>query len=76
MNELFQNPELESQMMSKFEVLFDKHHTGNIIHKAADMYLSIMEEHGIELDIESIINLAEEYDIVLENFEEEIEENM
>jgi DNA polymerase I-like protein with 3'-5' exonuclease and polymerase domains len=76
MNELFHNPELESKMMSKFEVLFDRHTTGNITHKAADMYLSIMEEHGIELDIETIVNLAEEYDLVLENFEEEIEENM
>lgn len=76
MNELFHNPELESKMLSKFEVLFDKHTTGNITHKAADMYLSIMEEHGIELDIETIVNLAEEYDLVLENLEEEIEENM
>lgn len=76
MNELFNNPELETKMMNKFEVLFDRHTTGNISHKAADMYLSIMEEHGIELDIESIINLAEEYDIELTNFAEEIEENM
>jgi DNA polymerase I-like protein with 3'-5' exonuclease and polymerase domains len=76
MNELFQNPELESEMMSKFEVMFDRHTNGNITSKAADMYLSIMEEHGIELDIESIINLAEEFGFELENLQEEIDENM
>jgi DNA polymerase I-like protein with 3'-5' exonuclease and polymerase domains len=76
MNELFQNPELESEMMNKFEVMFDRHTNGNITSKTADMYLSIMEEHGIELDIESIINLAEEFGFELENLQEEIDENM
>ena len=76
MNELFRNPELESQMMNKFEVMFDRHTNGNITSKAADLYLSIMEEHGIELDIESIINLAEDFGFEMGNFQEEIEENM
>jgi len=76
MNELFHNPDIESEMLNKFEMLFDRHTTGSITHKAVDLYLSTFEEHGIELDIETIINLAEEYDINLENFAEEIEENM
>jgi hypothetical protein len=69
MNELFHNPEVEAKMLNKFEVLFDRYTSDNICHKTADLYLSIMEEHGIELDIETIISLAEEYDINLENLE-------
>ncbi len=75
MNELFNNPEVESEMMQKFETLFDSGKS-NITQKAVDLYLTIVEDHGIELDMESIINLAEEYDIELQNFEEEVDKNM
>jgi hypothetical protein len=75
MNELFNNPEVESEMMQKFETLFDSGKP-NITQKAVDLYLTIVEDHGIELDMDSIINLAEEYDIELHNFEEEVDKNM
>jgi hypothetical protein len=75
MNELFNNPEVESEMMQKFETLFDSGKP-NITQKAVDLYLTIVEDHGIELDMDAIINLAEEYDIELHNFEEEVDKNM
>jgi hypothetical protein len=75
MNELFNNPEVESEMMQKFETLFDSGKP-NITQKAVDLYLTIVEDHGIELDMDTIINLAEEYDIELHNFEEEVDKNI
>jgi hypothetical protein len=75
MNELFANQELENEMMEKFAKLFDKARS-DTYEKAVDLYLSVFEEYGIEMDIASILNLAEEYDISLENFEEEISQNM
>jgi hypothetical protein len=73
MKELFQNNELQEQLMSKFEVLFERHTKGNLTFKAADLYMSILEDEEVELAIDDIVQLAEQYDFDISDLSEEIE---
>lgn len=73
MKNLFQNADQHETFMSKFEVLFERHIKGNLSSKTADLYLSILEDEGVELDIDEIINMADEYDYDLSDLADEIE---
>lgn len=75
MNELFKEDNTE-QYMEKFEIIFDRAKNENMAKSnAVDFYLTLIEDHGLSLDIEEIINLAESYGYDLSDFEEMIENN-
>jgi hypothetical protein len=74
MKNLFQNPDQQETYMAKFEALFDKHTRGDLTHKAADLYLSILEDYEYELDVDEIIALAEEHDYDISDLQETIED--
>ena len=74
MKNLFQNSDQQETYMAKFETLFDKHVRGDLAHKAAELYLSILEDHEYELDVDEIVSMAEEHDYDISDLYEVIEE--
>ena len=75
MKELFKENNTELYM-EKFEIIFDRAKNENTAKSnAVDFYLTIVEDEGISLDTEEIINLAESYGYDLSDFEELIENN-
>lgn len=75
MNKLFKEDNTELYM-EKLEIIFDRAKNETTAKaNAVDFYLTLMEDEGISLDIEEIINLAESYEYDLSDFEELIENN-
>lgn len=75
MKELFKENNTELYM-EKFEIIFDRAKNENTAKSnAVDFYLTIVEDEGLSLDTEEIINLAESYGYDLSDFEELIENN-
>jgi hypothetical protein len=75
MKQLFNDSDLENKAIERFEKLFDRHEFGNIVSKTSELYLSILEEENLELDIDVIIEIGEGYGHDLSNLNEEIEKN-
>jgi hypothetical protein len=75
MKELFKENNTELYM-EKFEIIFDRAKNENMAKSnAVDFYLTLIEDEGISLDTEEIINLAESYGYDLSDFEEIVENN-
>ena len=75
MKELFKENNTEIYM-EKFEIIFDRAKNENMAKaNAVDFYLTLLEDEGISLDTEEIINLAESYGYDLSDFEEMVENN-
>jgi hypothetical protein len=75
MKELFKENNTELYM-EKFEIIFDRAKNEHVAKSnAVDFYLTLIEDDGISLDTEEIINLAESYGYDLSDFEEMVENN-
>lgn len=73
MKNLFENVESEIKAVEKFEKLFDTHTNGDILYKTADLYLTLMEESGIECDVNHIIEIGENYGYNLDKLQDQID---
>jgi hypothetical protein len=75
MKELFKENNTELYM-EKLEIIFDRAKNESMAKSnAVDFYLTLIEDEGISLDTEEIINLAESYGYDLYDFEEMVENN-
>jgi hypothetical protein len=75
MKELFKENNTE-MYMEKFEIIFDRAKNENMAKSnAVDLYLTLIEDEGLDLDTNEIIDLAESYGYDLTDFEELIENN-
>lgn len=75
MNQLFKEDNTELYM-EKLEIIFDRAKNESIAKSnAVDLYLTLIEDEGLSLDIEDIINLAESYGYDFCDFEELVEKN-
>lgn len=73
MKELFKEENTE-MYMDKMEIIFDRAKSeASAKSNAVDFYLTLIEDEGISLDIEEIINLGESYGYDLSDFEQMLE---
>jgi hypothetical protein len=74
MKELF--TQTTEQYLERFEIIFDKAKSEKIAKSnAVDYYLTLVEDEGISLETEEIIDLAESYGYDLSDFEELLEKS-
>lgn len=64
------------QYLERFEIIFDRAKTEKAAKSnAVDYYLTLVEDEGITLDVEEVIELAEMYGYDLSDLEKLLEEN-
>jgi hypothetical protein len=74
MKELF--TQTTEQYLERFEIIFDKAKSEKMAKSnAVDYYLTLVEDEGVSLETEEIIDLAESYGYDLSDFEELLENN-
>jgi hypothetical protein len=74
MKELF--TQTTEQYLERFEIIFDKAKSEKMAKSnAVDYYLTLVEDEGISLETEEIIDLAESYGYDLSDFEELLEKS-
>lgn len=74
MKELF--TQTTEQYLERFEIIFDKAKSEKMAKSnAVDYYLTLVEDEGISLETEEIIDLAESYGYDLSDLEELLEKS-
>jgi hypothetical protein len=69
MKQLF-NDITDLSIMEKFEIILDRAKNENVaLSNVADYYLTLQESYNIDIDIDDIIELAENYGYDFSNFQ-------